>query len=223
MADALLDAAGEGATSMLAARDEYRQTPLHFAARKGHEALCRQLLRRGADPGAADRFGDTPVDVADEKGVQRVLEGERRGAGNGGGDGAQNSPSGCFAPLLGGAGGGGGGPLSSSSSTSSPALLLHLLTFLTGQEAGALASSCTALARVVACEWRAVAGFGGGVVVGAAGGPVVAGAGASAAAAAAAASGAVGWGAALAVLHPRAGGGMQGGRGGSARRRIGQA
>jgi ankyrin repeat protein len=40
------------------------QTPLHFAALKGHEDVALVLLRNGANPTACDRHGQTPVGMA---------------------------------------------------------------------------------------------------------------------------------------------------------------
>jgi ankyrin repeat protein len=49
----------------LATINEGRGTPLHEAARAGHEAIVRLLIARGADPFARDQAGRTPRDLAD--------------------------------------------------------------------------------------------------------------------------------------------------------------
>ncbi len=49
--------------------DGDRATPLHFAASKGHARVVRWLLRRGARV-RADKFGKTPVDDAEESGME---------------------------------------------------------------------------------------------------------------------------------------------------------
>ena len=56
-------------------------TPLHFAARCGHEAVAWLLIDRGADVSAADKDGSTPLRDALQRGheaVARLLRG--RGA-----------------------------------------------------------------------------------------------------------------------------------------------
>ena len=50
----------------LAKVDEARGTPLHEAARAGHEKIVRLLLACGADPASRDREGRTPLDLARE-------------------------------------------------------------------------------------------------------------------------------------------------------------
>lgn len=49
----------------LARINEGRGTPLHEAARGGHEAIVRLLIARGADPQARDDRGRTPRELAD--------------------------------------------------------------------------------------------------------------------------------------------------------------
>lgn len=51
--------------SWLATINEGRGTPLHEAARGGHEDIVRLLIARGADPHARDEKGRTPRDLAD--------------------------------------------------------------------------------------------------------------------------------------------------------------
>jgi ankyrin repeat protein len=46
------------------AKDKDGWTPLHVAAVAGSEAVCGQLVESGADPGARDARGGTPVDWA---------------------------------------------------------------------------------------------------------------------------------------------------------------
>jgi ankyrin repeat protein len=50
----------------LATIDTGRGTPLHEAARGGHEEIVRLLLAHGADPHARDRNGRLPRDLADK-------------------------------------------------------------------------------------------------------------------------------------------------------------
>ncbi|HZN54286.1 MAG TPA: ankyrin repeat domain-containing protein [Candidatus Polarisedimenticolaceae bacterium] len=52
----------------LASIADGRGTPLHEAARSGHEKIVRLLLACGADPSARDRDGKTPLDLAIEAG-----------------------------------------------------------------------------------------------------------------------------------------------------------
>lgn len=49
-------------------------TPLHSAALHGHLDLVELLLRHGADPAAESDDGQTPTDLAREKGHARVVE-----------------------------------------------------------------------------------------------------------------------------------------------------
>jgi ankyrin repeat protein len=49
-------------------------TPLHAAARGGHEPLVRALLRHGADASARDASGRTPMDVAATYGRTAALQ-----------------------------------------------------------------------------------------------------------------------------------------------------
>ena len=41
------------------AKNEYDETPLFYAARRGQAAVVRLLLQRGADPEARSRFQET--------------------------------------------------------------------------------------------------------------------------------------------------------------------
>jgi len=46
-------------------RDDYGQTPLHYAVRNGNEVALGSLLKAGADPNAADsEYGSTPLHLA---------------------------------------------------------------------------------------------------------------------------------------------------------------
>ncbi|MCC6003798.1 MAG: ankyrin repeat domain-containing protein [Thermofilum sp.] len=59
-------------------------TPLHAAAAVGRAEFARLLLERGADPSIRDKDGRTPLDVARERGyerVARVIEEYMRGVG----------------------------------------------------------------------------------------------------------------------------------------------
>jgi hypothetical protein len=47
--------------------DVWGRTPLHWASVNGHRAACDALTRRGADVGAVDAFGETPVDAAERR------------------------------------------------------------------------------------------------------------------------------------------------------------
>ncbi|HAA59112.1 MAG TPA: hypothetical protein DCE42_30435 [Myxococcales bacterium] len=42
----------------------YKRTALHWAASKGSVSFVKALLRRGADPRAKDKYGDTPLHIA---------------------------------------------------------------------------------------------------------------------------------------------------------------
>ncbi|KAH9958652.1 hypothetical protein BJV74DRAFT_789219, partial [Russula compacta] len=51
-------------------------TPLHLAADGGFLPIVQQLLRRGADPRARNRFGEMPYQVASRnlhRGVAQIL------------------------------------------------------------------------------------------------------------------------------------------------------
>ena len=45
-------------------RDEFRRTPLHYAARDGLLDFAIPLLQRGANPNASDANGETPLHFA---------------------------------------------------------------------------------------------------------------------------------------------------------------
>jgi ankyrin repeat protein len=51
-----------------------RETPLHLAVAAGHEAVCVQLLRRGADPNRRNKRGDTPICYAKSESLVSLLE-----------------------------------------------------------------------------------------------------------------------------------------------------
>jgi ankyrin repeat protein len=56
---------------------EGRATPLHEAAREGHEAIVRALLAAGADPAIRDSLGRTALDLAEvgnHKSIVKILE-----------------------------------------------------------------------------------------------------------------------------------------------------
>jgi ankyrin repeat protein len=64
----------------VAGRDGRGNTPLHYAAGYGRTAIVTLLLARGADAGAANDAGQTPVDVAGVNGEREVVA-ALRGAG----------------------------------------------------------------------------------------------------------------------------------------------
>lgn len=57
----------------LAARYLFDQTPLHIAVGKGHVDVVRAFLVAGADPAALDERGGTPLDLADDPRIARLL------------------------------------------------------------------------------------------------------------------------------------------------------
>ncbi len=59
---------GNGASAT--ARETGGTTPLHIAAHHGHADAARILIRRGADPAAADRSGMTPLQAANGDAVE---------------------------------------------------------------------------------------------------------------------------------------------------------
>lgn len=68
--EALAAAAGPAG---LTARYLFGQTPLHVAAQDGRADVVRALLAAGADPGALDGRGDTPLDLAGTPWVASLL------------------------------------------------------------------------------------------------------------------------------------------------------
>jgi ankyrin repeat domain-containing protein 50 len=55
--------------------NEYSQTPLSWAAEKGHEAVVKLLLATGkADVDSKDRDGQTPLSWAAQKGHEAVVK-----------------------------------------------------------------------------------------------------------------------------------------------------
>lgn len=53
---------------------EDKDTPLILAAGRGHEKVAKVLLENGADKDMGNKFGDTALDVAEEKGFKKVIE-----------------------------------------------------------------------------------------------------------------------------------------------------
>jgi cytohesin len=61
--------------ALISSRDYlYRRTPLHFAAEHGHRQATELLLAAGADLGAQDKNGDTPLDRAEATGNAEIVE-----------------------------------------------------------------------------------------------------------------------------------------------------
>ncbi len=55
------------------ARDQFGDTPLHWAAGHGNTAVVRLLITHGADVNARDLHGETPLFGADNKAVSDLL------------------------------------------------------------------------------------------------------------------------------------------------------
>ena len=62
------------AVSSLETRDLMGQTPLHYAAEKGHKTMVEMLLKRNANPQAAATFGYSPADAAVNSGHPAIAE-----------------------------------------------------------------------------------------------------------------------------------------------------
>jgi ankyrin repeat protein len=54
--------------------DEFRRSPLHYAAANGDVNEVRRLLAEGADPGTADAVGFTPLHFAAQEQHPAVVE-----------------------------------------------------------------------------------------------------------------------------------------------------
>lgn len=59
-------------TEVNATAGHYRLTPLHLAVDNGHEDVAKLLLANGANSNAPDWVGMTPIDVAIERGNERL-------------------------------------------------------------------------------------------------------------------------------------------------------
>ena len=59
---------------LVRATDEYRKTPLHWAAEHDHYQIAAMLLDAGADPEATTTWGATPLDWAATTGSTRVAD-----------------------------------------------------------------------------------------------------------------------------------------------------
>jgi len=57
---------------MISGEDE--DTPLIIATSNGHEKTVKVLLANGADKELTNKFGDTALDIAEEKGKKEILE-----------------------------------------------------------------------------------------------------------------------------------------------------
>ena len=53
--------------------DQDGYTPLHDAAREGHNDVVKLLLDRGAEPNMANQHGDTPLSCALQNGHMDVV------------------------------------------------------------------------------------------------------------------------------------------------------
>src|SRR5436189_246528 len=59
----------------LESRDNlYGQTPLSWAAEKGHEAVVKLLLEKGAELESKNRYGQTPLSCAAKNGHETVMK-----------------------------------------------------------------------------------------------------------------------------------------------------
>jgi ankyrin repeat protein len=61
-----------GDPNMISGEDE--DTPLIIATSNGHEKTVKVLLANGADKELTNKFGDTALDIAEEKGKKEILE-----------------------------------------------------------------------------------------------------------------------------------------------------
>jgi ankyrin repeat protein len=53
---------------------EWGQTPLSWAAEKGHEAVVKLLLEKGAELDSKDKGGQTPLSWAAQNGHEAVVK-----------------------------------------------------------------------------------------------------------------------------------------------------
>ena len=63
------------------ARNEYDETPLHYASRRNEAGTVRMLLQRGGDADAESSLGDRPGDEAGSVRIEAVFEQYRRDGG----------------------------------------------------------------------------------------------------------------------------------------------
>lgn len=75
--------------------DNTGNSPLHYAAKYGHQDLCRLLVGKNAFPGKRNDKGETPYDVSESHTVRQYLlplqfQSERNPSGNGSTDTANN-------------------------------------------------------------------------------------------------------------------------------------
>ncbi|KAH3103429.1 hypothetical protein KXX00_004987 [Aspergillus fumigatus] len=58
----------------LDSKDQYGQTPLLWAVKHGHEAVVKQLLKKGADLESKDQYGQTPLSWAAKHGHEAMVK-----------------------------------------------------------------------------------------------------------------------------------------------------